>query len=140
MCYTLQLKPMKKLAKGIAPCNFRPFLTTYNPFAYYYLEITRQVEILGMCCIANWYNEGRSRKKLQKQCKDQMSFFVNVWWSCQREEGGADSHDIMTTTRFKTGINRVSHITPFFELSLVLLTTHAIGLYEVTKKFQRYRQ
>ena len=29
---------------------------------------------------------------------------------------------------------RVSHITPFFELSLVLLTTHAIGLYEVTKK------
>ena len=36
--------------------------------------------------------------------------------------------------------NRVSHITPFFELGLVLLTTHAIGLYEVTKKFQRYRQ
>ena len=32
---------------------------------------------------------------------------------------------------------RVSHITPFFELSLVLLTTYAIGLYEVTKKFQR---
>ena len=30
--------------------------------------------------------------------------------------------------------NRVSHITPFFELSLVLLTTHAIGFYEVTKK------
>ena len=30
--------------------------------------------------------------------------------------------------------SRVSHITPFFELSLVLLTTHAIGLYEVTKK------
>ena len=29
---------------------------------------------------------------------------------------------------------RVFHITPFFELSLVLLTTHAIGLYEVTKK------
>ena len=25
------------------------------------------------------------------------------------------------------------YITPFFELSLVLLTTHAIGLYEVTK-------
>ena len=37
-------------------------------------------------------------------------------------------------------VTRVSHITPFFELSLVLLTTHAIGLYEVTKKFQRYRQ
>ena len=36
--------------------------------------------------------------------------------------------------------NRVSHITPFFELSYTLLTTHAIGLYEVTKKFQRYRQ
>ena len=35
---------------------------------------------------------------------------------------------------------RVSHITPFFELSLVLLTTHAHGLYEFTKKFQRYRQ
>ena len=35
---------------------------------------------------------------------------------------------------------RVSHITPFFELSLVLLTTHAIGLYEVTKKIQLYRQ
>ena len=35
---------------------------------------------------------------------------------------------------------RVSHITPFFELSYTLLTTHAIGLYEVTKKFQRYRQ
>ena len=34
---------------------------------------------------------------------------------------------------------RVFHITPFFELSLVLLTTHAIGLYEVTKKFQRYQ-
>ena len=29
---------------------------------------------------------------------------------------------------------RVSHITPFFELSYTLLTTHAIGLYEVTKK------
>ena len=29
---------------------------------------------------------------------------------------------------------RVFHITPFFELSVVLLTTHAIGLYEVTKK------
>ena len=28
----------------------------------------------------------------------------------------------------------------FFELSLVLLTIHAIGLYEVTKKIQRYRQ
>ena len=103
MCYTLQLKPMKKLAKCIALCNFRPFLTTYNPFAYYYLEITRQVEILGMCCIANWYNEGRSQKKLQKQCKDQMSFFANVWWSCQRGQGGADAHDIMTTPRFKTG-------------------------------------
>ena len=36
--------------------------------------------------------------------------------------------------------NRVSHITPFFELSYTLLTTHALGLYEVTKKFQRYRQ
>ena len=35
---------------------------------------------------------------------------------------------------------RVSHITPFFELSDTLLTTRAIGLYEVTKKFQRYRQ
>ena len=32
-------------------------------------------------------------------------------------------------------IIRVSHITPFFELSPTLLTTHAIGLYEVTKKF-----
>ena len=29
---------------------------------------------------------------------------------------------------------RVSHITPFFELSYTLLTTHAHGLYEVTKK------
>ena len=29
---------------------------------------------------------------------------------------------------------RVSHITPFFELSLVLLTTKALGLYEFTKK------
>ena len=29
---------------------------------------------------------------------------------------------------------RVSHITPFFELSLVLLTTEAPGLYEFTKK------
>ena len=27
----------------------------------------------------------------------------------------------------------------FFELSLVLLTTKALGLYEFTKKFQRYR-
>ena len=36
--------------------------------------------------------------------------------------------------------NRVFHITPFFELSYTLLTTHAHGLYEVTKKFQRYRQ
>ena len=35
---------------------------------------------------------------------------------------------------------RVFHITPFFELSYTLLTTHAHGLYEVTKKFQRYRQ
>ena len=35
---------------------------------------------------------------------------------------------------------RVFHITPFFELSLVLLTTLAIRLYEVTKKIQRYRQ
>ena len=31
------------------------------------------------------------------------------------------------------------HSTPFFELSLVLLTTKALGLYEFTKKFQRYR-
>ena len=30
---------------------------------------------------------------------------------------------------------RVSHNTPFFELSLVLLTTHAIGLEEATKFF-----
>ena len=30
--------------------------------------------------------------------------------------------------------NRVFHFYTFFELSLVLLTTHAIGLYEVTKK------
>ena len=37
-------------------------------------------------------------------------------------------------------ISRVSHITPFFELSYTLLTTHALGLYEVTKKLQRYRQ
>ena len=29
---------------------------------------------------------------------------------------------------------RVSHITPFFELSLVLLTTKALRLYEFTKK------
>ena len=35
---------------------------------------------------------------------------------------------------------RVSHITPFFELSYTLLTTHALGLDEVTKKFQHYRQ
>ena len=35
--------------------------------------------------------------------------------------------------------SRVSHITPVFELSLVLLTTQALGLYEFTKKFQRYR-
>ena len=32
------------------------------------------------------------------------------------------------------------HITPFFELSYTLLTTDAHGWYEVTKKFQRYRQ
>ena len=31
--------------------------------------------------------------------------------------------------------SRVFHITPFFELSYTLLTTHALGLYEVTKKF-----
>ena len=30
---------------------------------------------------------------------------------------------------------RVSHNTPFFELSLVLLTTHAIGLEEATKNY-----
>ena len=41
---------------------------------------------------------------------------------------------------YETICSRVFHITPFFLLSLVLLTTHAIGLYEVTKKFQRYRQ
>ena len=35
---------------------------------------------------------------------------------------------------------RVSHNTPFFELCYVLLTTHAIGLEEATKKFQRYRK
>ena len=34
---------------------------------------------------------------------------------------------------------RVSHFYTFFELSLVLLTTHAHGLKEFTKKFQRYR-
>ena len=39
----------------------------------------------------------------------------------------------------KCFIIRVSHITPFFELSLVLLTTQALRLYEFTKKFQRYR-
>ena len=32
------------------------------------------------------------------------------------------------------------HNTPFFELSYVLLTSHAFGLEEATKKFQRYRQ
>ena len=33
----------------------------------------------------------------------------------------------------------MSNNTPFFELCYVLLTTHAIGLEEATKKFQRYR-
>ena len=56
-----------------------------------------------------------------------------------------DSSDVMNIALVLKGplppcikraiITRVSHITPFFELSLVLLTTHAIGLYEVTKKF-----
>ena len=31
-------------------------------------------------------------------------------------------------------LNRVFHITPFFELSYTLLTTKALGLYEFTKK------
>ena len=43
-----------------------------------------------------------------------------------------------THTRIRLHI-RMSHITPFFELSLVLLTTKALGLYEFTKKIQRYR-
>ena len=30
---------------------------------------------------------------------------------------------------------RVSHITPFFKLSYTLLTTHALGLYEVVLEF-----
>ena len=34
---------------------------------------------------------------------------------------------------------RVSHFSLFFKLSLVLLTTKALGLYEFTKKIQRYR-
>ena len=61
-----------------------------------------------------------------------------------------DSSDVMNIALVLKGpippcikraiITRVSHITPFFELSLVLLTTHAIGLYEVTKKFQRRTQ
>ena len=38
------------------------------------------------------------------------------------------------TTVHLAPTNRVSHFYTFFELSLVLLTTHAIGLYEVTKK------
>ena len=38
------------------------------------------------------------------------------------------------STELQSLSTRVSHITPFFELSDTLLTTHAIGLYEVTKK------
>ena len=36
--------------------------------------------------------------------------------------------------------SRVSRKKTFFELSLVLLTTHVIGLEEPTKFFQHYRQ
>ena len=48
--------------------------------------------------------------------------------------------DTPTSLQIEGLFIRVSHITPFFELSYTLLPTHAIGLYEVTKKFQCYRQ
>ena len=42
--------------------------------------------------------------------------------------------DTPTSLQIEGLFIRVSHITPFFELSYTLLTTHSIGLYEVTKK------
>ena len=54
---------------------------------------------------------------------------------------GRDEYDIIVEEINKTLLwIKVFHITPFLELGFTLLTTHALGLYEVTKKFQRYRQ
>ena len=62
-----------------------------------------------------------------------------IWGSVQ---GGRKESEWQNWVRSSPGflskqfglLYRVSHITPFFELSYTLLTTHAIGLYEVTKK------
>ena len=43
----------------------------------------------------------------------------------------AEEKRVIQSTLF---LIRVFHITPYFELSLVLLTTKALGLYEFTKK------
>ena len=49
--------------------------------------------------------------------------------NCSGREGSHQTNNVIRSI-----YNRVSHITPFFELSYTLLTTHALGLYEVTKK------
>ena len=49
--------------------------------------------------------------------------------------------DWLLKMQSKTLLIRVFYITPFFELSLVLLTTHMpMGCTRSQKKFQRYRQ
>ena len=42
--------------------------------------------------------------------------------------------EFVRSARWPMMISRVSHNTPFFELSYALLTSHAIGLEEATKK------
>ena len=57
----------------------------------------------------------------------------------ESDNGRPDGKKRNSKENFSALFIRVSRKKLFFELSLVLLTTHAIGLEEPTKNFQRYR-
>ena len=79
------------------------------------------------CCHSNFLVGGYDHKAFGvEHC---LSHFL--WNSITKLSKFAAFLFVRLSLRFRT---RVFHITPFFELSLVLLTTHAIGLYEVTQK------
>ena len=76
-----------------------------------------------------WRARKNHNETTEEEVKNDMKNFMQEGFQIKQNLKGEQAISI-----------RVSHITPFFELSYTLLTTHAIGLYEVTKKFQRYRQ
>ena len=78
----------------------------------------------------------QKQKQRNKEERVKEALRVAKYRKAKKESGDGEVNKIPNSWV----ISRVFHITPFFELSLVLLTIHAIGLYEVKKKFQRYRQ